>query len=93
MIGRIYADFSSGGSPGRGACWCLRWGSEKRPLDSVAEGLNLRDGMQVTLYYEDPSEEFEVFATLFKTDSAVNIWHALPDWTTYRLIRGQEVAP
>ena len=89
MTLRIYADFNSGGSPGKGPCWCLRYGADMRSLDDCAAELRLEVGMPVTLYYQDPSEEFEVFATLIKTASSVHVWQALPDWTTYRLIRGE----
>jgi hypothetical protein len=40
--------------------------------------------MPVTLYYEDPSEEFEVSAVLELND---NIWMALPDWSTCLRLR------
>jgi hypothetical protein len=85
---RIYADFNSGGAPGHGACWLLRYGPEKRHLDEVAEELGLRPGMTVTLFYEDPSEEFEVSAVLEEHDDPVVHWRALPDWSTRRQIRG-----
>ena len=51
MTLRIYADFNSGGAPGHGACWLLRYGPELRLLDEVAEELGLQAGMTVTLYY------------------------------------------
>jgi hypothetical protein len=71
MTLRIYADFNSGGSSGKGACWCLRHGDPLRPLDDVAEELGLQAGMPVTLYYEDPSEEFEVSASLQRSDNDI----------------------
>jgi hypothetical protein len=43
--------------------------------------------MSVTLYYEDPSEEFEVMALLERTDNDVAKWVAVPDWSTFRRIR------
>jgi len=87
MALRIYADFNSGGSPGKGACWCLRYGDPLRPLDNVADELRIEVGTVVTLYYEDPSEEFEVSAVMERMgDSAVK-WAALPDWSTFRRIR------
>ena len=64
MTLRIYADFNSGGSPGHGPCWLLRYGPQRVPLDDVAAELGLRAGMVVTLYYEEnhegQSEGFEV---------------------------------
>jgi hypothetical protein len=58
----IYADFNSGAGTNEDPCWCLRYGSPLRPLDELAAELDLRDGMPMLLYYEDPSEEFEVSA-------------------------------
>jgi hypothetical protein len=84
---RIYADFNSGGSPGHGPCWLLRYGPELRHLDEVADSLGLQAGMVVTLFSEDGSEEFEVDAVLEKHDDSVVRWWAHPDWTTYRLLR------
>jgi len=86
MALRIYADFNSGGSPGKGPCWLLRYGSELRPLDEYSDELGLKAGMPVTLYYEDSSEEFEVSATLELSDN--QRWVANPDWATFRRIRG-----
>jgi hypothetical protein len=57
-------------------CWCLRHGSPMRPLDDVAGELGLRDGLPVTLYYEDESEEFEVSAVLIQTGSSTPRWRA-----------------
>jgi hypothetical protein len=89
MTLRIYADFNSGGSPGAGPCWCLRYGDPMRHLDEVADELGLSEGMPVTLFYEDDSEEFEVSATLEKREASVaNKWVAHPDWTTMHRIRG-----
>jgi hypothetical protein len=88
MTVRIYADFNSGGAPGKGPCWCLRYGNEFQPLDEVAGELGLQPGMQVTLYYEEPSEEFEVSATLERNNGVGVQWSALPDWSTRRRIRG-----
>ena len=60
-----------------------------RPLDEVADGLGLRAGMPVTLFYEDDSEEFEVSATLEKREALVaNKWVAYPDWSTMHRLRG-----
>lgn len=92
MALRIYADFNSGGSPGHGSCWLLRYGPERRPLDDVAQELQLRPGMVVTLFYEEElgnqAEEFEVSAVLEEHDDPVVRWRALPDWSTFRRIRG-----
>ena len=89
MTPRIYADFNSGGAPGHGACWLLRYGPDRRPLDEVAEELGLRPGMIVTLFYQeelgDQAEEFEVSAVLEKSDEGVR-WRALPNWGTLRRI-------
>jgi hypothetical protein len=85
MTLRIYADFNSGGSPGHGACWCLRYGTEMRPMDDFAAELRLKVGMPVTLFYQDASEEFEVSAILELNDDK---WMALPDWNTMRRLRG-----
>jgi hypothetical protein len=89
MTLRLYADFNSGGSPGHGPCWLLRYGDPKRPLDEVAHELQLHPGMTVTLFYEDPAEEFEVSAILEEhaEPNALARWQAMPDWRTYRLIR------
>ena len=84
---RIYADFNSGAGTDEDPCWCLRFGSPLRPLDEVAAELNLRDGMPVLLYYEDPSEEFEVSAVLVKRGTVVPQWRARADWDTMRRIR------
>jgi len=87
MTLRIYADFNSGGSPGHGPCWLLRYGTQKQPLDEIADQLELEPGTHVTLYYEDgQSEAFEVSAVLEKHDEpgAWARWQALPDWKTYR---------
>ena len=87
---RIYADFNSGGSPGHGPCWLLRYGPERRPLDEVAEQLGLQAGMEVTLFFEEEyageKDAFEVTAVLEKNDDPVarSRWQALPDWTTRR---------
>jgi hypothetical protein len=87
---RIYADFNSGGSPGHGPCWLLLYGDPKRRLDEMAHELQLQPGMTVTLFYEDPAEEFEVSAILEEhaEPNARARWQAMPDWRTYRLIRG-----
>jgi hypothetical protein len=84
---RIYADFNSGGSSDRDPCWCLRYGKDFRPLDELETELELQDGMPVILYYEDSSEEFEVSATLRRSDAPSNRWRAFPDWKTYRKLR------
>jgi len=58
-------------------------------LDEVAEELQLRAGMLVTLFYEDESEEFEVSAVLEEHDDTPgNRWRARADWNTFRRIRG-----
>ena len=85
---RIYADFNSGGSPGAGPCWCLRFGIDRKPLDDLAAELGLVDGLEVVLYYEDASEEFEVRAHLISPKNSGDPWQALPDWQTERRIRG-----
>ena len=41
--------------------------------------------MLVTLFYEDPAEEFEVSASLELNNGR---WMALPDWNTMRRLRG-----
>ena len=56
-----------------------------RPLDDCAAELRLEVGMPVTLFYEDPSEEFEVSAVLELNNDK---WMALPDWNTMRRLRG-----
>lgn len=92
MTLRIYADFNSGGSPGHGACWLLRFGPELRPLDEIAGELDLRDGMPVLLYFEEHSEtseeEFEVSAVLEEHKASNIRWWAMPDWSTFRRIKG-----
>jgi hypothetical protein len=87
MALRIYADFNSGAGTDTDPCWCLLYGSPLRPLDEVADDLNLRDGMPVLLYYADPSEEFEVSAVLVRRDSLGPRWLACADWTTIHRIR------
>ena len=84
---RIYADFNSVYGEGGSICWCLRYGSPLRTLDEFTDELELHDGMPVTLYYEDESEEFEVSAVLMET-AAPPRWHARADWKTRRQIRG-----
>lgn len=90
MVLRIYADFNSGGTPGHGACWLLRYGTERRPLDEVAGELRLQPGLTVTLFYEDELdghvEEFEVSAVLEEHNDPVVRWWALPDWSTVRRV-------
>ena len=44
--------------------------------------------MLVTLFYEDPSEEFEVTGRLIEPKDPDRRWKALPDWDTFRRIRG-----
>lgn len=86
---RVYADFNSVYGEGGSICWCLRCGSPLQPLDDLAEDLQLRDGMHVVLYYEDPSEEFEVSAVLIEQPvGVVPRWHARADWKTRKQIRG-----
>jgi hypothetical protein len=80
MALRIYADFNSRGAGGW--CWCLRHNG--RLLDEVAGELHLSEGQAVTLYYEDPAEEFEFDAVLSYRDGR---WQALPDESSYRLLR------
>jgi hypothetical protein len=88
MTLHIYADFNSGGSPGHGPCWLLRYGPQHVPLDEVAAKLGLRAGMVVTLFYkenyEGRTEGFEVSAVLEEHDDPTVRWRALPDWTTRR---------
>jgi len=86
---RIYADFNSCMGDDRGVwCWCLR--HQGTLLDEVAPSLGAYDGMPVTLYYEDPGEEFEVEAVLGHiAEPGWNaMWMALPNWDTMRRIRG-----
>jgi hypothetical protein len=85
---RIYADFNSGGLRGEGPCWNLRYGGDNKLLDELASELRLIDGMQVILYYEDPSEEFVVRASLIAPSDEHGRWQALPDWDTFRRLRG-----
>jgi len=91
MTLRIYADFNSVSGKDREICWCLRYGVTPahvgRPLDEVAEDLGLHAGMPVTLFYEDPGEEFEVSAVLEEHEGAPR-WQARADWKTFRRIRG-----
>jgi hypothetical protein len=86
---RIYADFNSCMEDDRGVwCWLLRHNGIL--LDEVAATLNVQDGLAVTLYYEDPGEEFEVDAVLghIAKPGWDAMWMALPDWNTYRRRRG-----
>jgi hypothetical protein len=83
---RIYADFNS--TTEDGWCWCLWY--QDRNLDELGEELNLRDGMSVLLFYEDPSEEFEFDGTLSSFPdpaSGATRWMAKPIRGTYRLLR------
>jgi hypothetical protein len=87
MTLRIYADFNSGSAKPGDPCWCLRYGtSPRRPLDDFEGELGLVHGLQVILYYEDPSEEFEVDAVL-EEHRRPNKWRAVADWSTLRRIR------
>jgi hypothetical protein len=90
---RIHADLNSGGSPGHGACWLPKYGPGLRPLDEVAGELHLWDGMPVLLYYEERSEtyeeEFEVSAVLEERKDSNIRWWAMPDWSTFRRIKGK----
>jgi hypothetical protein len=56
----------------------------------MAAFLEIYDGMPVTLYYEDPGEEFEVDAILghITKPSWNEKWMALPDWNSLRRLRG-----
>jgi len=86
---RIYADFNSCMDDARGVwCWCLR--HDGIVLDEVAASLKIYDGMPVTLYYEDPGEEFEVDAILGHVEVPKwdAMWMALPDWGTLHRPRG-----
>jgi hypothetical protein len=86
---RIYADFNSCIGDDRGTwCWLLRYNGKL--LDEVAASLEIHDGMSVTLYYEDPGEEFEVDAILGHVANPGwdNMWVALPDWATICRLRG-----
>ncbi|WP_156679438.1 hypothetical protein [Sphingomonas profundi] len=82
---RIWADFNSGGC-NDDACWCLAYGPELTSLDDLALSLRLEQGQEVTLYYNDPGDEFEVEGRLERHASTPS-WHARPDWSTFRLIR------
>ncbi len=86
---RIYADFNSCMEDDRGVwCWLLR--HDERLLDKVGDMLGLRDGLPVTLFYEDSGEEVEVDAVLghIATPGWDAMWMALPDWNTLRRLRG-----
>jgi hypothetical protein len=89
MTLRIYADFNSVNGP---ICWSLRYGVKPgdvgKPLDEVAELLNLRAGMPVVLFYEDAAEEIEVSGVLELTDGDHPRWRARADWETFRRLRG-----
>ena len=89
MTLRIYADFNSVDGP---ICWCLRYGVTLeqlgRPLDEVAEELQLRAGMPVTLYHIDELEEFEYCAVLELHEGTLPRWQARADWDTFKRIRG-----
>lgn len=88
MTLRIHADFNSGGLAGEAPCWALRYGPDKTPLNDVAQELDLHDGQDVVLFYEDPSEEFEVSGKLIEPKGPGHNWAALPNWETLRRIRG-----
>jgi hypothetical protein len=90
MALRIYADFNSVTGPdatGREWCWCLLY--KKQPLDDVAAELGLVEGMPVTLFYTDPSEELEVdgILSLRNPNSWGPRWHAQYDKSAIRRIR------
>ena len=86
MTLRIYADFNSAsGKPGN-PCSCLRYGPDLRSLEEFESELDLVTGLRVTLYYRDPSEEFEVDGILEKHPGP-NKWQAVADWDTFRRIR------
>jgi hypothetical protein len=50
----------------------------------------LRDGLPLTLSYEDPLEEWEVDAVLAHVAEPGfdDMWMAMSDWTTFRRVRG-----
>lgn len=73
--------------------WCLRYGPDRRPPDDVATELGLREGMKATLYHEEPEEEFEVSAVLFRENGGPIQWLALADMNTFRRIRGLSMRP
>lgn len=77
---RIYADFNS--VSGDGWCWCLRFNGKL--LDDIAGELKLSEGQRVVLFYQDPSEEFELDAVLSLRDGR---WQAKYDESSYRLLR------
>lgn len=86
---RLYADFNNGLTDDRGE-WCTLLRSGDSLLDDVAEALGVHDGMLVTLFYEDPAEEFEVDAVLghIAAPGWEDAWAALIDWSTFRRLRG-----
>lgn len=79
MTLRLYADFNSRDSTGW--CWCLRHNG--RSLDEVGSTLDLSEGQQVVLFYEDSADKFEFDGVLSYRNGH---WHALPDESSYRLL-------
>ena len=67
--------------------WCWALSHDTGSLDQVPAKLDLRDGMPVTLYFEDgPGEEIEYDAVLghIAKPGWESKWMALPDWDTLR---------
>jgi len=82
---RIYADFNSGTFDT--GFWCLRYGDEMRPLDEVAEQLQLYPGLRVTLFHADEIEEFECSATLELSATMPARWVARADFSSLTYLR------
>jgi hypothetical protein len=80
---RIHADFNSRGDGDGAWCWCLRYNDGL--LDEAAQELQVSEGQAVTLYYEDPAEEFEYDAVLSLRNGQ---WMALPNESSFQRLRG-----
>ena len=66
----------------------MRYGSDD--LDYIADELDLKEGMSVVLFYEDPSDAFEVNAILgaySDPSTGVKRWRAKP-MSSFRSVGG-----
>jgi len=86
---RICTDFNTVWEDEHGE-WYSAMTYNGQRLDAVENSLGLTEGMPVVLYYEDPTEEWEVDGTLWcpNNPQVYLKWHARVDWATYRRIRG-----
>ncbi len=85
MVLRVYFDPNS---MDNGVYWCLR--HDGIPIDDIAEEIDLHDGINVILFYNDSSEEFEFDGKLYFRPTGLlpaPQWVGEIDQTTFRRIR------